>query len=177
MVKSLFTKLKKYYQERFGSIFPVFVWLIVFVWVVSYVFFLFWGITTSLKSSTDFFINPVGLPKKEYGGVKISNYAQVWKTLYTIKTDGSFAYIEELLANSLFYCCAIAIINNLIVMMNTYVAARFKHIKFVPLMWVIYEISSQRTFMSPPQGVKRLKLNENSSLRGISYAPRGKFSK
>lgn len=141
MVKSLFTKLKKYYQERFGSIFPVFVWLIVFVWVVSYVFFLFWGITTSLKSSTDFFINPVGLPKKEYGGVKISNYAQVWKTLYTIKTDGSFAYIEELLANSLFYCCAIAIINNVIVMMNTYVAARFKHIKFVPLMWVIYLIA------------------------------------
>lgn len=134
----IFDKIKQYYKTRFGSTFALLVWFIVFVWVVSYVVFLFWGITTSLKSSTDFYFNPVGLPKQEFGGWKLQNYVQVWKSLYTIKTDGSFAYIEELLANSLFYCCSIAILNNLIVMLNTYVAARFKHVWFVPFMWIVY---------------------------------------
>lgn len=137
-MSALFKKIKQYYKERFGSVFALFIWLIVFIWVASYVVFLFWGITTSFKTSTDFYFNPIGLPKNEFGGWRIQNYAQVWQTLYTIKPDGSFAYIEELLGNSLFYCCSIAILNNLIVMMNTYIAARFKHIWFVPFMWTVY---------------------------------------
>lgn len=139
---NIWKKVKQYYKKHFGSPFAVIVWLIVFVWCLSYALFLFWGITTSFKISTDFYYNPIGFPKKiyagKYGTWHFENYVKVWKTMYVQNPDGTNAYVETLLGNSLFYCCAIAILNNLLVMLNTYIAARFKHVWFVPFMWGVY---------------------------------------
>lgn len=85
------------------KIFPILVWTLLLLWCVILLSMLFWAIINSVRTNTEFMLDPAGLPKKW----KFDNYAvAINKIKVTVKVQGGgtrAAGFWELLRNTLLY--------------------------------------------------------------------------
>ena len=95
--------MKKNSLKNNLSVFTVSVWVVICLWAVIFLFMLGWGIVQSFKDVAGFWFDPVGFPKKEYGGWKFSNYTMLWQK-FRVKTSAGWVYLPEMLMNTLIYC-------------------------------------------------------------------------
>ena len=84
------------------KIFPVTLWIMVAVWVVLLLALLAWAFITSVKSAFDYYDNPLGLPRKAYGGWQWGNYKTAFEAI-SVERAGVRYGIFRLLANSMLF--------------------------------------------------------------------------
>ena len=84
------------------KIFPVTLWIMVAVGVVLLLALLAWAFITSVKSAFDYYDNPLGLPRKAYGGWQWGNYKTAFEAI-SVERAGVRYGIFRLLANSMLF--------------------------------------------------------------------------
>ncbi len=119
-------KIKKKSQlNKLRSIhYIIFIFLI--VWVCTVLFLYLWGAMTSFKSSRDFLMNKIGLPKEW----DFSHYGFVIKNYYVPITDSTgihYVWLENMLATSLIYALGAPSTSLLVACWVAYLTARFKY--------------------------------------------------
>ena len=85
------------------KIFPILIWTLLLLWCVMLLSMMFWAIINSVRTNTEFMLDPAGFPKKW----KFDNYAvAINKIKVTVKVRGGgtrAAGFWELLRNTLLY--------------------------------------------------------------------------
>lgn len=124
-----------------GKIFPVLVWTLAFVWCFIFLFLLTWALTTSVKSVFDFYHNPIGLPKDEYGGWMFENYETAWNSIGVI-IKGVRHGVPVMLKNSLLFTLGNAFFSVLTACFASYILAKYKYIPWVNSLWFLVLVTS-----------------------------------
>lgn len=123
------------------KIFPVSVWALLCLWTIAFLFMLFWGILTSVKSDVEFYLNPTWFPSSASGwafGNYIVAFQNIKISVTATKTVGFFG----LLGNSLLYACGNAFFSVLTASIASYILAKYKYIRWVNALWPIVLITN-----------------------------------
>lgn len=124
-----------------GKIFPVIIYTAVCLWVIVFGFLLLWALTTSVKSVFDFYENPIGLPKKKYGGWMFENYKTAVEAIGVV-IKGKRHGVPDLLKNSLLFAVGNAFFSVLTACIASYILAKYKYISWVNALWAIVLITN-----------------------------------
>ena len=119
-----------------GKIFPVLIWILAFLWCFIFFALLFWAFITSVKTVFDFYNNPVGFPKKIYGGWAFDNYETAWNAIGVI-IKGERYGVPTMLKNSLLFTIGNAFFSVLTACLASYILAKYKYITWVNSLWII----------------------------------------
>jgi ABC-type glycerol-3-phosphate transport system permease component len=110
-------------MKRKMDLFETIMFVTILLYSISIIFVLCFGLLNSLKDFLDFETgNVFGLPRKEFGGWRFSNYIDVFNKCRTqvIRNDGMYyVYIEEMFLNSLIY----SVLSTLFIMASQIVVA------------------------------------------------------
>ena len=123
-----------------GKLFPIFGWLLMFSWSLIFLILLLWSTITSFKSIFDFYLNPVGLPKKENGGWMFENYSTAIQAI-NVTIRGVRYGMDTMLKNSLLFSVGNAFFSVLTACLASYILAKYKFIPWVSSLWVIVLIT------------------------------------
>ena len=118
------TGLKKT-LKRFKSPFVILMFLIIAAECFTFIYAIYWGLITSLKSLNNFREDIFGFPRK----LMFSNYSVVFERLYvTIRSGGGSREVmfPELLFNSLTFAVVLTIVAILSRAMVAYVACKYR---------------------------------------------------
>lgn len=133
--------MKKNSLKNNLSVFTVSVWVVICLWAVIFLFMLGWGIVQSFKDVAGFWFDPVGFPKKEYGGWKFSNYTMLWQK-FRVKTSAGWVYLPEMLMNTLIYCIFYGFLSLIGPIVTSYIYTKYsKRVKWAKIVWVLVLIN------------------------------------
>ncbi|MBO5480650.1 MAG: carbohydrate ABC transporter permease [Clostridia bacterium] len=136
-------KGKGLFNNRNRAFFPIAIWVLMFVWCAIFFVMFFWGILTSLKTQTSFWMDPVGLPMEEFGGWRFDNYLLVFQYVRQNIPAGRWVYLPEMLYNTLFYCLVYGLIILIGPMITSYVYSKYaKKEPWVRIVWIIFMINT-----------------------------------
>ena len=116
--------MKKIMSKQITSkIFPVLIWTLLFFWTLIFGVILVWALITSVKSGIDFYYNPMGLPKKEFGGWQFANFVTAAQNSLLYAGGSSFLAVATA-------CIA------------SYCVCKFRHLKWVGWVWGIVLVTN-----------------------------------
>lgn len=118
------------------KIFPVTLWIMVAVWVVLLLALLAWAFITSVKSAFDYYDNPLGLPRKAYGGWQWGNYKTAFEAI-SVERAGVRYGIFRLLANSMLFAVGGGAISVITACLASYILAKYSYLKWVRGLWIV----------------------------------------
>lgn len=123
------------------KIFPILAWTGLALWVTIFLLLLLWAGITSVKSIIDFKFNPIGLPKKEYGGWQFSNFSTAMDALLVIKNGVKYK-APDMIVNSLIFAIGNAFLAVLTACLASYILAKYSYISWVKHLWVLVLITN-----------------------------------
>ena len=123
-----------------GKIFPVLIWMLTFTWCLIFLILMIWALLTSLKSVFDFYQNPVGFPKKDYGGWMFENYETAWNAIGVV-IKGERYGVPTMLKNSLLFAIGNGFFSVLTACLASYILAKYKYISWVNSLWILVLIT------------------------------------
>ncbi len=135
---------KSFWQKITPHILPTVFGIIIGVWCIAYLIFIGWGLLTSVKDIYFFLIDPIGIPKESYDWA-FQNYVTAFENLQYI-VDGKTYGTLALFKNSIMYCFGNALWSNIGICIVTYVLSKYKHFKWVGILWTLYIISNYVPF-------------------------------
>ena len=138
---------KKPLTERLAKkdyIFVVIFWGFALIWCALFLLLMFWAVTNSFRTNTEFILDPGGLPTE----LSFKNYEIAIKkirVIVSVKGGGSrYAYFPEMAWNSILYAVVTPFFAVMTTAMAAYVTAKFDEIGWVriilPTMLVIFQI-------------------------------------
>lgn len=146
-MKKIKLKSKRVPSERLAKKDYIFVgifWGIALLWCALFLLLMFWAITNSFRTNTEFILDPGGLPKK----FNIKNYEIAItkiRVMVSVKGGGSrYAYFPEMIWNSILYAAVTPFFAVLTTAVAAYITAKFDEIGWVriilPTMLVIFQL-------------------------------------
>lgn len=123
---------------------PILLGTIIGVWCIAYLFFIFWGLISSVKTYTYFNINPLGITYQgkinPFPGVswRFDNYWLVIENMERMSVNGEATGILEMMKNSLLYCVGNAVLCNATMTLATYMLSKYKHFKWIQVHWWVF---------------------------------------
>ena len=90
-------RVKKYFA-KFKSPFAVIMFLFLLVYAGTFIYTIYWGLISSLKAPSDYYVNLYGLPKKW----EFDNYTLAFSELYVVVNNMRY-YLPQLFFNSFIY--------------------------------------------------------------------------
>lgn len=110
------------------------VWTVILgIYSASLILPLIWAILASLKTSTDFYLNPFGIPTPW----KFENYTEAFSKLFVIVQAGGGnrrVYLAEMFAYSLYYAGVMGFIAEISRACCAYCCAKFRHLGLMRFM-------------------------------------------
>ena len=107
--------------------------------------FLFWGLTTSLKSKFDYAFNPAKFFPDAKFGWHFENYVTAFKTMVISQDLGMgkthYVYAPEMLLNSIFWAVGSAFLNTFTTCVVSYCCAKFNKKLFSKVIYTVVIIS------------------------------------
>ena len=132
-------------RSRNIAVFPILIWSLAVLWCTIFLFFVGWGIMTSLKSTIGFYMNSWGFSKLEYygeSGWALENYVKAFTVMKINTSRFGWVYFGDMLFNTLYYVFVYAFVGILAPMLCSYVYAKYsKRLPWVKIVWVLVLIS------------------------------------
>ena len=133
------------------QIYPILIWTIMFLWVFVFLVVIGWAVNTSLKDIMNFYNDPIGLPKKAYGGWKFENYEKAYNAI-KINKNGRWLGIPELLSNTMLFVLGNATLSMITACVASYILAKYSHIGWVGILWILVLITKYMPITSSTAG-------------------------
>lgn len=123
-------KIKK--QKEKQTVMTVAILVVLILYTMSLLLLMAWGLSTSLKTRSDFYSNKVWIPRGGLGDWAWANYATVWKNFSVPVTSVSgkkgIANIYVLIFNTIIYAGGGALLQALVPCIVAYVVVRFDNV-------------------------------------------------
>lgn len=113
-------RVKKYFAQ-FKNPYTVVMFLFMLIYVGTFAYTIWWGLISSLKEASDYYVNLYGLPKKW----AFSNYSLAFSELYVVVNNMRY-YLPHLFMNSFIYAFGNVAISTVSTCFCAYLCQKYK---------------------------------------------------
>lgn len=118
------------------SPFMISVWIVMLLWTIVFFIMFGWSFIAANKSHINFYMDAVGLPKKEFGGWQWGNWLKVFTDMKIRVSSGEWVYFPEMLKNTLVYVLGYGFLAVLGPTLTSYVFAKYsKRVGWTKIAW------------------------------------------
>lgn len=122
--------------------FPIIVWSVLLLWVVIFFVMFGWTFLQANKTLINFFMDPVGAPKEEFGGWAWENWGHVFTDLKIRAKSGEWQYFPDMLGNTLIFTLGYGFLSVIGPTLTSYIYAKYaSRVRWAKIAWWLTLIS------------------------------------